>query len=63
MNVINVKLPEIKPYAKNAKKHPPDQVERIANSIKEFGFHNNILRERQIITYMKIKESQTVGDN
>jgi len=25
--------------------------------------YNNILRERQIITYMKIKERQTVGDN
>lgn len=29
---------ELKPYKKNAKKHPKEQVERIANSIKEFGF-------------------------
>lgn len=32
----NVK--ELKPYKKNAKKHPKEQVERIANSIKQFGF-------------------------
>lgn len=29
---------ELKPYKKNAKKHPKEQVERIANSIKQFGF-------------------------
>lgn len=29
---------ELKPYKKNAKKHPKEQVEKIANSIKEFGF-------------------------
>ena len=29
---------ELKPYKKNAKKHPREQVEQIANSIKEFGF-------------------------
>lgn len=29
---------ELKPYKKNAKKHPKEQVERIMNSIKQFGF-------------------------
>lgn len=28
----------LKPYEKNAKQHPPEQVEHIANSISEFGF-------------------------
>ena len=28
----------IKPYSKNAKKHPVEQVKKISNSIKEFGF-------------------------
>ena len=32
------KIRELKPYKKNTKKHPKEQVERIANSIKEFGF-------------------------
>lgn len=30
-------IKELKPYKKNAKKHPKEQVERIANSIKEWN--------------------------
>ncbi len=33
----------IKPYPKNAKKHPNKQVEQIAASIKEFGFNQPIV--------------------
>lgn len=38
MKIIYRDIKELKPYKKNAKKHPKEQVERIANSIKEFGF-------------------------
>ncbi len=38
MNIENIPVRDIKPYEKNAKKHPAEQVEHIANSIKEFGF-------------------------
>lgn len=31
-------LDDLIPYAKNAKKHPPEQVGQIASSIREFGF-------------------------
>lgn len=33
-----VKTAELKPYAKNAKLHPPKQIKQIAQSIKEYGF-------------------------
>lgn len=33
---------ELKPYAKNAKLHPAEQVEQIKNSIKQFGFNDPI---------------------
>jgi len=33
----------LKPYEKNAKKHPTEQVERIANSIREFGFRQPLV--------------------
>lgn len=39
-------ISEIKPYEKNAKKHPKNQVEQIANSIKEFGFNQPIVVDR-----------------
>lgn len=36
-------LKEIKPYKGNAKKHPKEQIAKIAESIKQFGFLNPIL--------------------
>jgi len=36
-------IAEIKPYPKNAKKHPKKQVQQIASSIKEFGFVKPII--------------------
>lgn len=38
MTIINKKLSEIKPYEKNAKKHPEKQIANIAESIKQYGF-------------------------
>ena len=37
-----VPLSEIKPYRRNAKKHPPEQIEQIIASIEEFGFNDPI---------------------
>ncbi len=37
---------EIKPYSKNAKKHPKKQIEQIANSIKEFGMNQPIVVDK-----------------
>lgn len=36
----------IKPYEKNAKKHPKKQIEQVANSIKEFGFNQPIVIDK-----------------
>jgi len=38
---------EIKPYEKNAKKHPKKQVEQVAASIKEFGMNQPIVVDKQ----------------
>ena len=38
-----MKLSSIKPYDKNAKKHPKKQVQQVAASIKEFGFNQPIV--------------------
>lgn len=37
---------EIKPYTKNAKKHPQKQVEQIAESIKRFGMNQPIVVDK-----------------
>lgn len=36
----------LKPYEKNAKKHTADQVEHIANSIREFGFRQPLVIDK-----------------
>lgn len=46
MQVTYRNIRELKPYKKNAKKHPKEQVERIANSIKEFGFTQPVLIDK-----------------
>src|SRR3990167_11254989 len=43
MQIIDFKIENIKPYPKNAKKHPQKQVEQIADSIKEFGWGQPIV--------------------
>lgn len=43
MQIINKNVADLTPYAKNAKKHPSAQVDRIANSIREFGFKQPIV--------------------
>lgn len=46
MEVKYVSPGELIPYAKNAKQHPHEQVERIANSIKRFGWQQPIVVDR-----------------
>lgn len=43
MNVEYIAPGKLIPYGRNAKRHPSEQVKRIANSIKEFGFQQPIV--------------------
>ena len=38
MQIEYVDINSIKPYKKNAKLHPKEQIEQIKKSIEEFGF-------------------------
>ena len=46
MNIVYKNIKELKPYKKNAKKHNKEQVEQIANSIKEFGFTQPVIIDK-----------------
>ena len=48
MDVKQVKISEIRAYKKNAKKHPEEQVKAIANSIKEFGFRQPLVLDKNM---------------
>lgn len=47
MKIENRPIGEIQPYGKNAKKHPDKQVVQVANSIKEFGFNQPIVVDKE----------------
>ncbi len=42
MKIINVNIDELIPYKNNAKRHPKKQIEKIKQSIKDFGFNDPI---------------------
>lgn len=46
LNITYRPIKELKPYKKNAKKHNKEQVEQIANSIKEFGFTQPVIIDK-----------------
>lgn len=46
LNIVYKNIKELKPYKKNAKKHNKEQVEQIANSIKEFGFTQPVIIDK-----------------
>jgi len=46
MEIKQLKISELKPYSRNPKTHPDKQIEKIANSIKEFGFNVPILIDK-----------------
>lgn len=43
LQIIQRTPEELQPYAKNNKRHPPEQIERIAQSITEYGFTQPIV--------------------
>lgn len=46
MNIENTLITDLIPYANNAREHSDDQILQIASSIKEFGFNNPILIDK-----------------
>lgn len=46
MEIKYMSVKDIVPYKANAKKHPARQVEHIANSIKEFGFQQPLVVDK-----------------
>ena len=64
MNIENISVKDIKPYKKNAKKHPAEQVEYIANSIREFGFRQPLVIDKDnvlIIGHGRLLASKKLG--
>lgn len=55
---------EIKPYEKNAKKHPKKQIAQIAASIKEFGFNQPVVLDKNgviIVGHGRYEAAKSLG--
>ena len=62
--IIWLKTKDLKPYENNAKKHDKKQIERIANSIKEFGFRQNLVIDENntvIIGHGRLEAAKSLG--
>lgn len=46
MNIENITIKDIKPYERNAKKHDETQIKNVAESIKQFGFAQPIVVDK-----------------
>ena len=64
MKIEQVKVKLIKPYEKNAKKHPQDQIEKIAVSIQEFGFNQPLVLTKDnvlIVGHGRYEAAKMIG--
>ena len=60
----NVPINELKPYKNNARTHNEKQIEKIANSIQEFGFINPVLIDSEygiIAGHGRVKGAEKLG--
>lgn len=64
MDVIQKKLSEIVPYAKNAKKHDKKQIANVAESIKQYGFVQPVVIDRDgviVIGHCRAEAAKKLG--
>lgn len=64
MKTIRKQLAEITPYAKNAKKHSRQQINNVAESIKQYGFVQPIVIDRNgviVIGHCRALAAQKLG--
>jgi len=46
MEIVKLKISELKPYPKNAKQHPKKQIDLLVENIKRFGFTTPVLIDK-----------------
>jgi len=64
MNIVNKNIGDISPYSKNAKKHPKKQVQQVADSIREFGFNQPIVVDKDnvvIVGHGRLEAAKLLG--
>lgn len=64
MDIQQIKTTDIKPYELNAKKHPQEQIDKIARSLSEFGWQQPLVIDRDnvlIIGHGRLLAAKQLG--
>lgn len=64
MQITNLKTKDITPYKNNAKKHPTKQIKQIAESIREFGFGQPVVVDKNgvlIVGHGRLEAAKLLG--
>ena len=64
MNIKNVKIADITPYNKNAKKHDKTQIANVAESIKQYGFVQPVVIDSKgviVIGHCRVLAAKKLG--
>ena len=64
MDVKNIPIGEIVPYAKNAKKHDKRQIDNVAESIRQYGFVQPVVIDRDgviVIGHCRVLAAKKLG--
>ena len=64
MYVKNIPIKEIVPYARNAKKHDKRQIDIVAESIRQYGFVQPVVIDRDgviVIGHCRVLAAKKVG--
>jgi|TARA_Y100000296_G_scaffold28960_2_gene33772 DNA modification methylase len=64
MQIQQIQLGDIKPYDKNAKKHPEKQIKQVARSIEEFGFNQPLVLDKDhniIVGHGRLEAAKLLG--
>lgn len=64
MQIYNIHVKDIKPYSQNAKKHSEAQIKNVAESIKQFGFVQPIVLDKDkeiVIGHCRLSAAKLLG--
>ena len=64
MKIEYILVDKLVPYERNAKKHPRDQIERIAASLREFGFRQNLVVDKNnvvVVGHGRLEAAKLLG--
>ena len=64
MQITDIQIEKIKPYSRNAKKHTNRQIQQVADSIKEFGWGQPIVVDKNsvvIVGHARLEAAKLLG--